>query len=229
MQALRFVSTALLFSCGFSAPFAVAQCHSNSLVAAAPGSPPSRGSAPAVTQTREDDRIVDLTLLLRKSGSVRDAKVLKGPIALREPAIRAARHRNYKDAIHSWPFSNEIMVEVTFPKDANGAPDIRQAMPAGVPGCVYANRVRVSPEVMETYLLEHVDPIYPTGIEKEGALILRVHIEEDGSVSSVEKVSGPDALAPAAIDAVKKWKYRSYGLNGSVIAVETTVELKPSN
>jgi protein TonB len=45
----------------------------------------------------------------------------------------------------------------------------------------------------------------------------------------VEKVSGPDALAPAAIDVVKRWKYRPYELNGSVVEVETTVELKFSD
>lgn len=230
MQALRLVSTALLFSCGFLTPSAIAQCHDPSLVAVGPGSPPNLGSAPTATgQGGADDRIVDLTLVLRKSGAVRDAKVLKGPTALREPAIQAAKHRNYKDAIHAWPFSNEIMVEVTFPKDTDGALDIRQVMPGGVPGCVYVTRVRVTPEVMQTYLLERVDPVYPAGIEKADALIFRLHIEEDGNVSSVEKVSGPDALAPAAIDAVKKWKYQPYELNGAVIAVETTVELKPPN
>lgn len=230
MKALRFVATALLFSCGFLTPSTLAQCHDASFGALGPGFSPSTGSAPTVTgQGGEDDRIVELTLVLRKPGAVRDAKVLRGPMVLREAAIRAAKQRNYKDALHGWPFSNEILVEVTFPKDTNGTPDIRQAMPAGVPGCVYATRVRVRPEVMQTYLLERVDPVYPAGIEVAGVLILRLHIEEDGSVSSVEKVSGPDALAPAAIDAVQKWKYRPYGLNGAVIAVETTVELKPPN
>jgi hypothetical protein len=230
MEGLRFASTALLFSCGFLTPGTIAQCHDASFGAVGPGSSPSVGSAPTLPgQGGEDDRIVDLTLVLRKSGAVRNAKVLRGPMVLREPAIRAAKHRNYKDALHGWPFSNEIMVEVTFPKDTNGTPDIRQAMPGGVPGCVYATRVRIRPEVMQTYLLERVDPVYPAGIEVLGVLILRLHIEEDGSVSSVEKVSGHDALAPAAIDAVQKWKYRPYGLNGAVIAVETTVELKPPN
>jgi hypothetical protein len=220
----------MLFSCGFLTPRAIAQCHDATFGAVGPRSAQSIGSAPTVTgQGGKDDHIVDLTLVLRKSGAVRNAKVLKGPTVLREPAIRAAKRRNYKDALHSWPFSNEIMVEVTFPNDANGTPDIRQAMPAGVPGCVYATRVRVGPEVMQTYLLERVDPVYPAGIEVAGVLILRLHIEEDGTVSSVEKVSGPDALAPAAIDAVHQWKYRPYGLNGAVIAVETTVELKPPN
>jgi periplasmic protein TonB len=102
-------------------------------------------------------------------------------------------------------------------------------MPAGVPGCVYVTRVRVTPEVMQTHLLERVDPVYPAGTEQAGALILRVHIEDNGNVSSVEKVSGSDALAPAAIEAVKKWKYRPYELNGAAIAVDTTVEFKLPN
>jgi hypothetical protein len=226
MQALRFVSISLLF-CGFLIPAAAAQCHNASLAAVGPG---SLGLTPPVAgPIADDDRNVELTLMLRKSGTVRNATVLKGPTSLQESAIQAAKHRKYKDALRTWPFSNEIMVEVTFPKDTNGAPDIRQMMPAGVPGCVYVTAVRVTPEIMQTHLLERVDPVYPPGIVQEGALILRLHIAADGNVSSVEKVSGSDALAPAAIDAVKKWKYRPYELNGSVVAVETTVELKVPN
>src|ERR1039458_2499039 len=78
MQALRLVSTALLFSCGFLRPSAIARCPDPSLVGVGPGSPPNLGSAPTVTgQGGADDRIVDLTLVLRKSGAVRDAPNLR--------------------------------------------------------------------------------------------------------------------------------------------------------
>jgi hypothetical protein len=160
---------------------------------------------------------------------VRQAKVLKGPSELIGPAIKAAKHRKYKDAINAWPFSNEIMVEVTFLEDMDVAPEIRQALPAGVPGCIYVSRVRVSPGVMESRLLERVEPSYPAGIEKTGVLVLQLNIDKEGNVSSVGKVSGPDALAPAAIDVVKRWKYRPYELNGTVVDVQTTVELKFSD
>ncbi|MFY9951238.1 MAG: energy transducer TonB [Candidatus Sulfotelmatobacter sp.] len=118
---------------------------------------------------------------------------------------------------------------MTFRKDMGGAPEIRQAMPGGVPGCIYASKVRVSPGVMQSRLLEHAEPRYPAGIEKSGALILQLSIDKEGNVSSVEKISGPDALAPSAFDAVKKWKYRPYELNGAVVEVQTTVELKLPN
>lgn len=102
-------------------------------------------------------------------------------------------------------------------------------MPGGVPGCIYASRVRVSPGVIQSRLLEHVEPSYPAGIEKSGAPVLQLNIDKEGNVSSVEKISGPDTLAPSAFDAVKKWKYRPYELNGTVVAVQTTVELKLPN
>jgi Gram-negative bacterial TonB protein C-terminal len=226
MKKLR-LYPALLVSWGFMTAVAYAQCHDVSPNVGDSRHGTLQSVSPTTKTAGEEDRTVLLTLALRKSGAVREAKVLKGPTALREPAIQAAKHRKYKDALNAWPFSNEIMVEVTFPKGKNRASEIRQALPAGVLGCVYVTRVRVSSEVMESYLLERVDPIYPAGVERAGPLILRLHIEEDGNVSSVEKVSGPDALAPAAIDAVKKWKYRTYELNGAAIAVETTVEVKP--
>ena len=222
MRTLKLHCPVLLLCCGFFTVSSFGQCHNASFDA---GSSVSGVKA----QSEEQDRTVLLTLVLRKSGTVREANVLKGPTELIGPAIQAAKHRKYKDAINAWPFSNEIMVEVTFRKDMDVAPEIRQALPGGVPGCVYVSRVRVSPGVMQTRLLERVEPSYPAGIEKTGVLVLRLNIDKEGNVSSGEKVSGPDALAPAAIDVVKRWKYRPYELNGSVVEVETTVELKFSD
>ena len=229
MRTLKLCWLVLLLCCGFFTSSTLGQCHNASFDAQSSGAALSLGSVPAVKAQGEQDRTVLLTLVLRKSGTVREAKVLQGPTDLRELAVHAAKHRKYKDAINSWPFSNEIMVEVTFPKGRGGVPEIRQAMPGGVPGCIYVSRVRVSPGVMQSRLLEHVEPSYPAGIEKSGALVLQLNIDKEGNVSSVEKISGPDALAPSAFDAVKKWKYRPYELNGTVVEVQTTVELKLAN
>lgn len=55
-------------------------------------------------------------------------------------------------------------------------------------------------------------PVYPAIASKmriEGTVKLEATIESDGSVSDVKVVSGHQLLAPAAVDAVKKWKYES--------------------
>jgi TonB family protein len=43
----------------------------------------------------------------------------------------------------------------------------------------------------------------------EGTVKLDATIDPDGSVSDVKVVSGHQLLVPAAIEAVKKWKYES--------------------
>jgi len=187
----------------------------------------SRSTTLTEAQREVEDRIVLLTLKLTKGGTVRDASVLKGTEALRAPAIKAAKARKYKHRI-TWPDPREMMVEVKFPQDGNGAPEIRQAMPAGVSSCVPApTTVRISPEVMQSRLLKRVEPAFPAEVgQVEGTVVLRLRVEKDGNVSKVERVSGPDALVAPVIEAVKNWKYEPCLLNGERVEVETTVELK---
>ena len=53
--------------------------------------------------------------------------------------------------------------------------------------------------------------------------MLKAIIDKEGNISNLQLISGHPMLAPAAIDAVKQWKYRPYLLNGEPIEVETTV------
>ena len=101
-------------------------------------------------------------------------------------------------------------------------------MPVGV-GCVTApERIRVSKAVMEKLLLSRIEPVYPPETQTEhidGVVVVRVTIDEGGSVSRAESMSGPPALIPRTIEAVKQWKYRPFLLNGEPVEVETTVEI----
>ena len=108
-----------------------------------------------------------------------------------------------------------------------------QSAPAGAnrsPGVTFysatvpANRVRVSEGVSQAMVVCKVQPNYPAdagGAHIQGRVLLSVLIGKDGSVENVRLVSGHPLLAPAAIDAVKQWKYRPYLLNGSPVEVDT--------
>jgi len=174
-----------------------------------------------------EDRLVLLRLELNKKGAVRDVKVLKGPEALRAAAINAAKARKYTHR-DTWPDPGLMMVEVEFPEDGNGAPQIRQAMPAGVSSCIPApTAVRVSSTVMQSHLVRRVEPTFPADVlPADGKVILRLRIDKEGNVYKVDKVSGPDGLVAPVVEAVKSWKYEPYLLNGSPIEVETTLELQ---
>jgi len=93
-----------------------------------------------------------------------------------------------------------------------------------VPG--YAAHVRVGQSVMTDQIAKKVAPIYPPVARQariQGAVILKVVISKTGDVESVQLVSGHPMLAPAAIEAVKQWKYMPYLLNGDPVGVETSV------
>ena len=104
--------------------------------------------------------------------------------------------------------------------------------PAGVIGSATRSnpgqpiRVRVSQGVSQASLVTRVQPQYPDDARQalvQGSVVLRVEIDNSGNVEGLTLVSGHPMLAPAAIEAVKQWKYKPYLLNGQPIAVETQV------
>ena len=121
------------------------------------------------------------------------------------------------------------MLAVTIPLEKGVPPNIQQAMPAGVSACLPApTRVRVSQAFMGNRLLGRVEPAYPSesrGKPIAGVVIVRVVIDKSDGVLQADYVSGPAVLVPAAIEAVKQWKYQPYLLNGEAVEVESTVEI----
>ena len=110
----------------------------------------------------------------------------------------------------------------------------QQPSPAVTPQPQIAQRVRVSQGVAQGLLVRKVNPVYPPLARQariSGTVVLRVIIGTDGSIESLTLVSGHPMLAPAAIDAVKQWKYKPFLLNGQPQKVDTEVtvnfELSP--
>ena len=54
-------------------------------------------------------------------------------------------------------------------------------------------------------------------------VVLDVDISKGGAIESLRTISGHPMLVPAAIDAVKQWRYKPYLLNGEPVSVETRV------
>ena len=75
-------------------------------------------------------------------------------------------------------------------------------------------------------IVSRVQPRYPKDAKKQriqGPVVMQAIIDTNGDVIDLRLVSGHPLLAPAAMDAVKQWKYRPYVLNGTPIEVETTI------
>jgi outer membrane biosynthesis protein TonB len=50
-------------------------------------------------------------------------------------------------------------------------------------------------------------------------------IGKDGRIETLRAVSGPKELVPAALDAVKKWRYQPFELKGETVEVATDIRV----
>jgi len=107
-------------------------------------------------------------------------------------------------------------IQVSAPTQGNATPGTSQL----------EQPVRVPQGISAGLLINRVPPIYPPLARQariQGTVVLKAIINQTGDVVSLDLVSGHPVLAPAAIEAVKQWKYRPYMLNGNAVVVETQV------
>jgi protein TonB len=77
-------------------------------------------------------------------------------------------------------------------------------------------------------LIHHVMPVYPplaAQTRTEGEVKLHAIIAIDGTIQSLEVVSGPPLLIQAARDAVRQWRYKPAVLNGQPVEVDTFINV----
>lgn len=106
-----------------------------------------------------------------------------------------------------------------FNSAGSAAPPIMPAVPP------VARPMRLS-HMSEGDLLQKITPIYPSLARTariQGTVVLQAMISRQGTIENLRLVSGHPLLAPAAIDAVRHWRYRPYILNNEPVEVETQI------
>jgi protein TonB len=77
-------------------------------------------------------------------------------------------------------------------------------------------------------LVSKVQPEYPPDAKEQriqGVVVLQAIIDKEGGVANLQLISGHPLLAPAAIEAVKQWKYKPYLLNNTPLEVDTQIQV----
>jgi len=108
-----------------------------------------------------------------------------------------------------------LRVEVRY---SNGRHQVIRARDASV-------HLSFSPQAAEA-LVEPKDPVYPQSAQEknvQGAVELMASVAKDGSVVSVQVLSGPDVLAKAAVEAVRQWRFKPRDEAGQAAFVETPI------
>jgi protein TonB len=103
----------------------------------------------------------------------------------------------------------------------NGA---RPVLPTAPPFAA-AHPLRLS-HMSEGDLIRKVQPAYPAlarSARVQGIVVLQAMISKQGTIENLRILTGHPMLAPAAIEAVRQWRYRPYILNGEPVEVETQI------
>jgi TonB family protein len=197
---------------------------------------------PLARQARIQGQVI-LRVHISKSGDIENLQLVSGHPMLAPAAIEAVKQWKYRPyLLNGEPVKVETNVTVNFtladkPATEQGAGDIPGGIPgdhaSGVVGVVSstpgnATRVRVSAGVSQGLVLTKVQPQYPQDARDQhiqGVVVLKVIVDKEGNVSNIQLISGHPHLAPAALEAVKQWKYRPYLLNGNPVEVDTQVQV----
>jgi periplasmic protein TonB len=108
---------------------------------------------------------------------------------------------------------------------ASQAPHPPIAVPDSAPVTTAGESVQMSTDTRQA-LTRPVRPAYPLlarQMKVQGAVILLVDIDKDGSIQALQILSGPAILADAAREAVKQWRFKPYLQNGVPIETQAKV------
>jgi len=109
------------------------------------------------------------------------------------------------------------------PVAAPPPPPVKEA-----PKQVAPQRIRVGGNVQQARLIRQPKPVYPPLARQariQGTVRLTAIIATDGTIQSLQVVSGHPLLVPSALEAVKQWVYQPTLLNGEPVEVITQIDV----
>jgi periplasmic protein TonB len=186
----------------------------------APPPPPPPPAAPAATAVR----VVKVTSDIA-NGQLRTPSRIPAKVQLIKeddappPAVLSGVVGGVPGGIPGGQLGGVIGGIISSASTGAAAPNLTKATP---------QRVRVSQGVITGLLIYRIEPTYPPvarAAHIQGVVVLAAIIDKDGNIQNLQVVSGHPLLAPAAIEAVKQWRYKPFLLNGQPLEVETTVNV----
>src|SRR5580698_6450881 len=105
------------------------------------------------------------------------------------------------------------------------------SMGSGTPPAMPARPITIARPVSISHMSEgdlvhKILPTYPPlarVARLQGQVVLQAVISRQGAIENLGVLAGHPMLVPAAIEAVRQWRYRPYILNGEPVEVETQI------
>lgn len=178
--------------------------------------------------------LVAMKVLVSKTGTVEEVAPSRGDDALQQAAKAGVMGWKYRPfLVFGEPREFQTAMMIRF---VAGVGTRVPAPPTGMAGSLGSGSgspgpegpVKVSSGVVAGLLSEPVAPVYPLEAKRqhvEGVVVLHAIISKDGTIKELRVISGPPLLQKAAMDAVMRWKYHPYLIQGVPVEVETTINV----
>jgi periplasmic protein TonB len=192
-----------------------------------------RKSEPAPTVTKTSPEPKKSTSIIASNTVVRTPADTNADATDNAPAPMVVKHQVPSPAPSSpapqdaaQPPAPSLLSDAS-PNNAEAISGIVSAPAANLP--THPESVKLSQGVSQGLLIKNVKPVYPPlarQLRIQGDVQLQANISKEGNITTVKLISGDSALAHAAIDAVKQWKYKPYYLDGQPVEIQTQVTVK---
>ena len=124
--------------------------------------------------------------------------------------MRKAAHQILKRTLVILAISAVVGAQHTKPKDESASLDLAAA--AADSRIVY----KIAPEYPDIARKGHI----------EGPVSVRIFVNTEGAVEKMTPLKGNPFLLIAAMNAVQRWRYRPYVLNGAPVEFQSVVTVK---
>jgi TonB family protein len=172
-----------------------------------------------------DDAMAYINLLIRERADLRDTPAdYQRDIAEADQwvakALEAKRRKTAGRAnLVPLPGAGSVGVTQSMVTSAPPPPPPPDAPPQGIQAGSATQAAR---------LIRKIQPAYPPEAKRagiQGVVHLTAVIGKDGQVSDLAFLSGPDALAQPAMDAVRQWIYAPTLLNGEPVEIRIAIDI----
>jgi periplasmic protein TonB len=126
-------------------------------------------------------------------------------------------------------------IDLSFGQSSGLLGDLRLPAPPAEPvrhkqekAAAPAKPIHVSTGVQAAKLIAQVNPVYPALAKQArvaGTVRLTAIIGRDGAIRNLQVMSGHPLLTPAALEAVKQWRYQPTLLNDEPVEVITQIDV----
>ncbi len=170
---------------------------------------------------------VVLQAVIGKAGNVDSLQTISGDPMLIPAAMEAVKQWSYQPyLLNGIPVEVETTIHLDFAPPEQ-SPTEQSAPERNDPGTT-TEMIEVPYEAIQGFIVRKVAPLYPPLARQariQGPVVLSVIINKAGEVREANLVSGHPMLAPAAVQAVKQWRYRPYLSGDQPADVRTTVRV----